>query len=393
MVASAYTDKDYEKLMAQINKQFGAGTIMRLGDDDAMKRFKIEVIPTNSLRLNSIIRGGIPRGRITVLFGPEASGKSGTMLAVMAEAQRQGEKVALVDPEYSLDPEFAKLVGLDLKDLFYVQPKYGEEAMDVCEALIASGMFAVVGLDSLAALVPKAELEGTMEEQQMGLQARLIGKALRKISGVIGRTNTAFIAINQLRDTMNMYGPKETMPGGRAPKFWSSLMIEVRKTDWIKDGDEIIGHKVRFKTIKNRLAPPQKTVETSIIYGKGIDQVAEIVDVCIEQGILVRSGAWYTLVDENGKEMQKAGKPIKFQGAKAVLEEAQNNPKFFEYLKDRFYQQLRGEPTETLDDEFVEDEAPPTDQELAAAPEAEASGEPAEVHAQGTNELEELFPM
>lgn len=393
MIPTKYTDKDYEKLMAQINKNFGAGTIMRLGDEEAMKRFKVEVIPTNSLRLNRIIRGGIPRGRITTIFGPEASGKTGIMLAVMAAAQQQGEKVALVDPEYALDPEFAKLVGVNLDDLFYVQPKHGEEAVNVTEALVASGMFAVVGLDSLAALVPKKELEGLAEDEQMGLQARLIGKMFRKVAGAIGRTNTAFIAINQLRDSMSLHGPKEVMPGGRAPKFWSSLMIECRRTEWVKDGDNIIGHKVRFKTVKNRLAPPQRSVESAIIYGKGIDQTQEIVDVCVEEGVLVRSGAWYTLVDENGKEMMKGGKPVKFQGARAIVEEAQANPRFFAYLCDRFYKKVNGEGTEVIEDPIDVDDVP--DDETLAQPDeelqAEIEGDPVESHAR--SEEEELFPV
>lgn len=385
-VAPANTSSlaEYEKLMAKINKQFGAGTIMRLGDKDAMKRFRIETVPTQSLRLNRIIRGGVPKGRITVFFGPEHSGKSAQMLAVMAEAQKAGGRVALVDPEYSLDPEFATQLGVNLDDMFYVQPKHGEEAMDVTESLIASGLFAVVGLDSLAALVPKAELEGTMEQQHMGLQARLIGKALRKISGVIGRTNTACILINQLRDTMNMHGPKETMPGGRAPKFWSSLMVEVRRTEFLKDGDKVIGHKVRFKTVKNRLAPPQQTTEVDIIYGKGINQVQEIVDVCVEEGILQRSGAWYTLVNESGEPMMKDNKPIKWQGAKPIADQAQAEPKFFEYLKSRFYKKVAGDGTE----ELPEDGEAPTDEELAADEVMEA---PTEKATASTNESEDLF--
>lgn len=357
--------EEYKKLEAMINKRFGAGTIMRLGDPDAAKRFKIEVIPTQSMRLNKLTgKGGLPKGRITVIFGGEHSGKTGLALGVVAEAQKLGGKCAWVDPEYALDPDFATLVGVNLDDLYYVQPKHGEEAMDVCEALVASGLFSVVVLDSLAALVPKAELEGTMEDQQVGAQARLIGKALRKISGAIGRTKTVFIAINQMRDTMSLHGPKETMPGGRAPKFWSSLMIEVRRTEFIKDGDDIIGHRIRLRTVKNRLAPPQRSTEISIIYGKGIDQVAELIDLCIEDGILQRAGGWYSLIGTDGKVMEKDGKPLKWQGKEPIIEEARQNPKFFEYLKNRFEQKLRADSEGY--EEMPEDELPPTDEELTA---------------------------
>jgi recombination protein RecA len=370
-------ETEYNKLMAQINKSFGVGTIMRLGDKDALKRFRIEVIPTHSLKLNAIVRGGIPKGKITVIFGPEHSGKSALALSVMAEAQKVGGRVALVDPEYSLDPDFATQLGLNLDEMYYVQPKNGEEAMDVCDALISSGLFAVVALDSLAALVPKAELEGTMSDQQMGLQARLIGKALRKISGSIGRTNTAFIAINQLRDTMAMHGPKETMPGGRAPKFWSSVMIEVRKTEWIKNGENIIGHKIRYKTIKNRLAPPQKTAEISIIYGIGLDQVEEIVDVCVAEGILQRAGAWYTLMNDEGEAIEKDGKTLKWQGAKPIIDKARAEPKFFEYLKTRFYRMVSGDGVEELPEDPTGVETPGDD---------ELVDEPAVPHASTDNE-------
>lgn len=353
-----------KKLHAQLNKRFGAGAIMRLGDPDAMKRFKVDVIPTHSLRLNRILgRGGIPRGRLTVVFGPEHSGKSALALAVIAEAQKAGGLAGYVDPEYGLDPDFAKQMGVNLDDLDYVQPPYGEAAMDIAEAMIESGLYSVVVVDSLAALVPKAELEGTNEDQQVGLQARLIGKALRKISGAVGRTKTALICINQLRETMAMHGPKETQPGGRAPKFWASVMVEVRRTEFVKNGDNVIGHKVRFKTIKNRLAPPQKVTEVSVIYGQGVDQIDEIVEVCIEEGIITRAGAWYTLRKENGDPVIKDGKDVKWNGSKPINDECQSNPAFFQYLKDRFYAKLAGDGEV---EEAPETETEPTDEELVA---------------------------
>lgn len=359
--------KERKELHAKLNKAFGSGAMMRLGDPAAMKRFKVEVIPTHSLRLNRILgRGGLPKGRITVIYGPEHSGKTALALAVIAEAQKLGMPCGYVDPEYGLDPEFAAQMGVNLDDLDYVQPRNGEEAMDAVEAMIESGVYGAVVLDSLAALVPQAELDGTMSDQQMGLQARLIGKGMRKTSGAIGRNKTVCIFINQLRETMNPHGAKEVMPGGRAPKFWASVMVEVRKTEWIKNGDEVIGHKIRYKTTKNRLAPPQKVTEVSIIYGEGIDRVVELVDVCIEEEIISRSGAWFSLMNESGEVVQKDGKPIKWQGRQPVYDETKNNPKFFAYLRERFDKRLSGDDIEI--EEEPEAAAPPTDEELTTEP-------------------------
>ncbi|HEY8347851.1 MAG TPA: recombinase RecA [Symbiobacteriaceae bacterium] len=390
-VKTVRRDEEYEKLMARINKQFGEGTIMRLGDRRA-GTFRIETIPTQSLKLNQIIgRGGVPRGRFTYIFGPEASGKTSVALGVVAEAQKKGEKAAWIDAETAFDAEYAAQLGVDVNDLYLVQPEDGETAMDVAEALVASGLFGVVVVDSLAALVPRAELEGTMSDQQMALQARLIGKALRKLNSVVRKSNCAFIYINQIRDSMSPHGPREVVPGGRAPKFWATLSIEVRKTDWVRDGDEIIGHRVRYKTVKNRLAPPQKVTEVEIIYGKGIDHVQEVVDVCIEEGIITRAGAWYTLRKEDGTPMLRNGKEIKWNGMKAIVEEARSNERFFEYLRDRFYAKVTASNDAVA--EAPEEEAEPTEETPPTEVEETAALEVGEAVRTENEQGEDLFSL
>lgn len=318
-------DKTLDQVLADIEKQFGKGSVMKLGDHDHQQ---IDVISSGSIALDVALGiGGYPKGRIVEIYGPESSGKTTFALHAIAEAQKKGGRVAFIDAEHSLDPQYAAKLGVNIDDLLLSQPDNGEQALEICEALVRSGAISVIVIDSVAALVPQAEIEGEMGDSHVGLQARLMSQALRKLSGVINKTNTIAIFINQLREKVGvMFGNPEVTPGGRALKFYSSIRLEVRKGEQIKLGTDIIGNKTNIKVVKNKMAPPFKTCTVDIMYGEGVSACGEIVDLASEAGILEKSGAWYAYHGE------KLG-----QGKENVKELLRNNTK----LKDELEKQVR----------------------------------------------------
>lgn len=304
-----------------INKRFGAGTIMKLGDSRPTS--DVQIIPTQSMRLNRALGvGGLPKGRVIEIYGPEGGGKSGLCLGVCAEAQKQGGKVAYVDAECALDPAYAEIIGVDLSSLLYVQPNSAEQALEVTDELIKSGELDLIVIDSVAALVPLAELEGEMGDMQMGLQARLMSKALRKLTASIAKTNTCCVFINQVRDKIGvMYGNPEVTTGGRALRFYASVRIEVRRGELLKKGENTIGHVVKTSIKKNKVAPPHKTAQYAVFYGKGIDMLDEIVNIAVEDGIIKKAGAWFSYGSE------------KWQGMEKVKEYLHDNPDVFSEIE------------------------------------------------------------
>lgn len=302
------TDSNLAEALKQIEKSFGKGSIMKLGE---RPRVDVDVIPSGSLLIDKALGvGGYPKGRIIEIYGPESSGKTTLALHAIAEAQKKGGQAAFVDAEHSIDPVYARNLGVNIDELILSQPDSGEQALEIVELLAASGGVDIIVVDSVAALVPQAELDGVMSDNSVGLQARLMSKAMRKLAGILNTHNCTVIFINQLREKVGViYGNPETTTGGRALKFYASVRIDIRRAEAIKDGSVIIGNTVNVKVVKNKVAPPFKSCQVDIVYGKGIDKTAEILDVGVELGILKRTGSWYEYDGErfaNGRDAGKA---------------------------------------------------------------------------------------
>ncbi len=312
-----------EQALKLIEKEYGKGSVMRLGDEVDRK---IEVIPSGSISLDKALGvGGYPKGRIIEIYGPESSGKTTFALHAIANAQKNGGYAAFIDAEHALDPVYAKALGVDVENLILSQPDSGEQALEITEALIKSGSIDVIVIDSVAALVPEAELNGDMGDSHVGLHARLMSQAMRKLAGVINKTNCVAIFINQIREKVGvMFGNPETTTGGRALKFYASVRLEIRKGEAIKDGTTILGNRTNIKVVKNKVAPPFKTAEVDIIYGKGISYVGEIVDLGVQAGIIQKAGAWFSY------EGTKIG-----QGRENTKEYLENNPEILKKIDEQ----------------------------------------------------------
>ena len=324
------TDAALDDAISQIEKKFGKGSVMRLGDRTAVD---VDVIPSGSLTLDKALGiGGYPKGRIIEIYGPESSGKTTLTLHAIAQAQKLGGKAAFIDAEHAIDPVYAKNLGVDIDELILSQPDSGEQALEIAEMLVRSGVIDLIVIDSVAALVPQVELDGEMGDAAVGLQARLMSKALRKLSGVMNKTNCTVIFINQLREKIGvMYGNPETTTGGRALKFYSSVRVEIRRSEQIKQNGEIVGNKANIKVVKNKVAPPFKTTQVDIIYGKGISRDGEILDLAVEGDIVEKSGAWYAY---NGEKIGQGR-----ENAKNFLLE---HPAIFSEVEEKVKAQLFG---------------------------------------------------
>ncbi len=300
-------DKTLDQVLSDIEKQFGKGAVMKLGDNEHRE---IDVISSGSLSLDIALGiGGFPKGRIIEIYGPESSGKTTFALHAIAEAQKLGGRAAFIDAEHSLDPQYASKLGVNINDLLLSQPDNGEQALEICEALVRSGAISIIVIDSVAALVPQAEIEGEMGDSHVGLQARLMSQALRKLSGIINKTNTICIFINQLREKVGvMFGNPETTTGGRALKFYASVRLDIRRAEQIKQGTDIIGNKVVIKVVKNKMAPPFKNCTVDIMYGEGVSKEGELVDLASEAKVIDKSGAWYAY---NGEKLGQGKENVK----------------------------------------------------------------------------------
>ena len=326
-MAESEKEKALQTALAQIEKQFGKGAVMKLGQNSSLN---VEAIPTGSLSLDIALGiGGVPRGRIVEIYGPESSGKTTVALHIVAEAQKMGGEAVFIDVEHALDPVYAQALGVDIDSLLVSQPDTGEQALEICEALVRSGAIDVVVVDSVAAMTTKAEIEGEMGDSFVGLQARLMSQALRKLTGAISKSNAVCIFINQLREKIGvMYGNPETTTGGRALKFYSSVRLDVRKKDPIKEGGEIIGNLTRVKVVKNKVAPPFREAEFDIMYGEGISREGEIIDLAVKLDIIKKSGSWYSYEGnrigqgrDKVKQYLKENPDVREQIAKQVMDQ------------------------------------------------------------------------
>lgn len=339
-------EKALDMALKQIEKQFGKGSIMKLGEQSA--KLNIEAISTSSIGLDVALGiGGVPRGRVVEIFGPESSGKTTVALHIIAEAQRNGGTAAFIDAEHALDPTYARTLGVDIDNLIVSQPDTGEQGLEICEALVRSGAIDVIVIDSVAALVPKAEIEGEMGDSHVGLQARLMSQALRKLTGAINKSNTTTIFINQLREKVGvMFGNPETTPGGRALKFYSSVRLDVRKIETLKQGQDIIGNRIRVKVVKNKVAPPFKQAEFDIMYGEGISKEGDLIDVGVGCDIVNKSGAWYSYND------QRLG-----QGRENAKQFLKENPEISQEIEGKIrakYNLIKDKNTEELGNEIAQ---------------------------------------
>ncbi len=350
MVENAEKKKALEVAMSQIEKQFGKGSVMKLGEFKAME---IEAIPTGALSLDIALGiGGVPRGRIIEVFGPESSGKTTLALHIIAEAQKMGGEAAFIDAEHALDPVYSKKLGVDIDNLIVSQPDTGEQALEITESLVRSGALDVIVVDSVAALVPKAEIDGDMGDSHMGLQARLMSQALRKLAGAINKSKTVLIFINQLREKIGvMFGNPETTTGGRALKFYASVRMDIRKIENIKQDGEVKGNRVRVKVVKNKVAPPFREAEFDIIYGEGISKEGNILDMAVNLDIIEKSGSWFSY---NGERIG--------QGRENVKKYLKDNPKVLEdvekKVRDNFakaFEQSLGEELPEVEDDDEEE--------------------------------------
>ena len=342
MSENAEKKKALEAAMSQIEKQFGKGSVMKLGEFKAME---IEAIPTGALSLDIALGiGGVPRGRIIEVFGPESSGKTTLALHIVAEAQKMGGEAAFIDAEHALDPVYAKKLGVDIDNLIVSQPDTGEQALEITESLVRSGALDVIVVDSVAALVPKAEIDGDMGDSHMGLQARLMSQALRKLAGAINKSKTVLIFINQLREKIGvMFGNPETTTGGRALKFYASVRMDIRKIENIKQDGEVKGNRVRVKVIKNKVAPPFREAEFDIVYGQGISKEGNILDMAVNLDIVEKAGSWFSY---NGERIG--------QGRENVKKYLKENPKILEEIEGKVRQDFEKVFEESLGEELPE---------------------------------------
>jgi len=354
-------DKALEMAVLQIERQYGKGSIMRLGDEAAAMR--VPAISTGSLGLDLALGvGGVPRGRVVEIFGPESSGKTTLALHMIAEAQKAGGKAAFIDAEHAMDPAYARKIGVNIDELLVSQPDNGEQALEITELLIRSGALDIVVIDSVAALTPRAELEGEMGDSHVGLQARLMSQALRKLAGTISKTQTTAVFINQLREKVGvMFGNPEVTPGGRALKFYASVRLDIRRLETLKEGNEAVGNRVRVRVVKNKVAPPFKEAEFDIMYGEGISTEGDVLDLAVEHKIVQKSGAWYSYGD------QRLG-----QGRENVRQFLRDNPEFVQRLRWEVIQAVQPEWAKDLPAQTARTEAAPGAQGLAAGAPAAA---------------------
>ena len=332
--------KVLDAVLLQIEKQYGKGSIMRLGDEAGST--EIDVIPTGCLSLDIALGiGGLPRGRIIEIYGPESSGKTTVALHAIAEAQKMGGVAAFIDAEHALDPVYAKKLGVKLDDLYVSQPDTGEQALDICDALVRSSAVDIIVIDSVAALTPKAEIEGDMGDSHVGLQARLMSQALRKLTGIVNKSNTCVIFINQLREKVGvMFGNPETTTGGKALKFYASMRLDIRRTDTLKDADGAVGNRTKAKIVKNKLAPPFKQAEFDIVFGEGISQEGCVIDLGVQFGIIGKSGAWFSY---NGEKVA--------QGKEKMRLFLKDNPELMKEMEEKIRAAAKGATDELVSDE------------------------------------------